>query len=354
MMKEDNQDFFSKNDKSDFSYDSTDSSVSKEERGRLWNGIEKKIGNHYRKKYRQRVFFKVACSVLVIGIASFWYNTRYASKEIESTVADNIIFPGSDKAILTLEDGRKVDLTSNDEDELAHVGVKFGKSKDGQIVYKISAPNDKIADGFNTITTPRGGQYRIILPDDSEVLLNASSSLRFSKNIHNQKVRNVELTGEGYFQVKKSKTIPFIVNTHGQQIRVLGTTFNVNAYSNSKVSTTLLEGIVQLNDRKILKPGEQGISSKKSDIPTVNKVEIGAHVDWVNKQFIFRDERITAIMERLGRWYDFDVKYNKSADLSTTFNGELSRYADVNDVLKLLSKTSNLEFEIKARVIYVK
>ena len=326
-----------------------------EEQGRIWVGIEDKIEQYYMKKYRQRTMLKIACSLLLIGLISFYIYKFSDKNDISSEHHAVTITPGSDKAILTLEDGSQVDLTSGDQDELAEAGVEFVKSEDGQLIYKISALNEENSiKGFNTITTPRGGQYRIILPDDSEVLLNASSSLRFSKNIGNESIRSVDLTGEGFFKVKKSKIKPFIVNTHGQKIQVLGTVFNVNTYNKSGVYTTLLEGSVRLNDNSILKPGQQGVSKTNKEYVTISDVEVNDYVDWVNKQFVFRDEKIVDIMERLSRWYDFDVVYAANVDMNVTFNGEVSRYTDVEDVLRLLSKTSNLKFVTQGKSIIIK
>lgn len=354
MMQEDNQESFKDKDSNDNVKHSQDD-INAEDKGRIWVGIEDKIEKHYQKKYRQRAIFKVACVFFLVGVISFLLYNHSATINL-STDSDNVsIVPGSDKAILTLEDGRQIDLTTADENQLSGLGVDFVHMKDGECVYKISSQtNNDSPVGFNTISTPRGGQYRIILPDDSEVLLNASSSLRFSKNIAHESTRLVELTGEGFFKVKKSKERPFIVNTHAQQIRVLGTEFNVNTYNSDKVSTTLIEGSVRLNNKGVLKPGQQGVSIHPNEQPTIKFVEVGDYVDWVNKQFVFKDEKITDIMERLGRWYNFDVQFHHTANLNTTFNGELSRYTDVNDVLKLLSKTSTLKFDIKGNTIIIK
>lgn len=349
MIQEDNQDFTLKKDKNT----SNDQPISKEVRGRIWVGVEDKIINHYQRKNRHKSFLKVACTILFLGIVGYWY-TNFTSKSDENLVATSQILPGTDKAILTLEDGRQIDLNSTNLNDLEKHGVELITQEDGQLVYKINSNDERNVNGFNTITTPRGGQYRIILPDDSEVLLNASSSLRFAKNIETQKLREVELTGEGFFKVRKSKEKPFIVYTSGQEVRVLGTVFNVNAYNQTGVMTTLLEGSVEINKQKIIKPGQQGISVHSAEAPIIKTVEVEDYVDWVNKQFIFRDEKISDIMERLSRWYDFDVLYAKSVDKTVTFNGELSRYASVNDVLKFLSKTSSLRFEITNKTITVK
>lgn len=329
-------------------------SLSARDKDRIWIGVEDKIGQYYQKKHSQYTMLRVACALLLFGVISFLIYTTNQNFTLTDQFNVVSIIPGSDRAILTLEDGRKIDLTSQDQDDLKSAGVDFVKTENGEIVYKISAALDKSAKGFNTITTPRGGQYRIILPDDSEVLLNASSSLRFAKNINEQSVRIVELTGEGFFKVQNSDLKPFIVETHAQQIQVLGTVFNVNSYDKSNVYTTLLEGSVQLNKQSVLKPGQQGISAYISQKPIIKRVEVSDYVDWVNKQFVFRDESIKDIMIRLSRWYDFEVIYSSSVDQSITFNGELSRYADVNDILKSLSKTSSLKFEIKDKTIIVR
>lgn len=359
MIQNDNQDNFASKSKNDLVNktnlkNTVDDSISADDKDRIWIGVEDKIDLHYKKKHKQHLLLRVACMLVVLGVISFLvYNTNQKNIIDEPSNIATIV-PGTDRAILTLEDGRQIDLTSKVQKDLQRAGVDFVKSENGEIIYKISADNNKSTKGFNTITTPRGGQYRIILPDNSEVLLNASSSLRFAKNINQQSVRVVELTGEGYFSVQKSASKPFVVKTHAQQIQVLGTVFNVNSYDKSIVYTTLLEGSVRLNNQSVLKPGQQGISAALAQRPTVKNVEVSDYVDWVNKQFVFRDESIKEIMNRLSRWYDFDVVYSSSADQSVTFNGELSRYAEVDDILKLLSKTSNLKFDIKDKTILVR
>lgn len=356
MIQKDNQENHSSKEgnrsvQNSDSSDLPEDNLLKADKARIWIGVEDKIGHYYYKKQRQLTFFRAACALFLVGMISFIVYTNIEKLSLSESSSIAGIVPGSDRAILTLEDGRKIDLTSQDQEDLQSAGVDFIKTQSGEIVYKISA---NALTGFNTITTPRGGQYRIILPDDSEVLLNASSSIRFAKNINEQSVRVVELTGEGFFKVQKSAVKPFIVNTHGQQVQVLGTVFNVNSYDKSNVYTTLLEGSVQLNNRSVLKPGQQGASIRITQQPIVKNVEVSDYVDWVNKQFIFRDESIKDIMIRLSRWYDFEVIYSSSVDQSITFNGELSRYADVDDLLKLLSKTSNLKFEIKDKTIFVR
>lgn len=348
-MQNDKQKFLNSNNNLNTSKDS----ICNKDSDRIWIGVEDKIEAYYNRKRGFNTVLKVASVFLVLGVISTWIFYYSNSPELDTTNVVKIL-PGTDRAILTLEDGREIDLTKTEEVVLEQAGVELVTSSDGVLVYKISATGSENENGYNTISTPRGGQYKIILPDDSEVLLNASSSLRFPKNINSLAVREIDLTGEGFFSVKKSKEKPFVVHTNGQNIRVLGTVFNVNSYNSSNVITTLLEGSVNINNRKIIRPGQQGITSSSSANPFVKNVDVNDFVDWVNSQFVFRDERITSIMERLSRWYDFEVKYMPTADQATTFNGELSRYTDVQDILHLLSKTSNLKFEIKAKTIFVK
>src|SRR5690606_943370 len=147
-----------------------------------------------------------------------------------------------DKAILTLADGKKIELNDKDGLVAAVDGMEITKTAEGRLKYVVKPGKEVNDDGYNIIETPRGGQYDIVLADGTEVTLNAASSLRFPVDINNKSERQVTLTGEGYFNVAKNAQRPFIVNSNQQEIKVLGTVFNVNSYNQAQNITTLLEG----------------------------------------------------------------------------------------------------------------
>lgn len=181
--------------------------------------------------------------------------------------------------------------------------------------------------------------------------LNALSSLKFPSNLNRQSTREVILTGEGYFDVKKNASKPFIVHVYENSIQVIGTSFNVNSYHPKEILATLLTGKVNVNDQVKLSPGQQAAIVNKRII--VREVDTEDYMDWKNNLFIFRNEPLKLILERISNWYDIDFKIDNGVDTKITFTGSLSRYANVEEVLTFLSGTSSLKFVIHNRTIQV-
>lgn len=323
------------------------------ERLQMWVQIENRIveSEQMKRPYFKRWIPYAAAAILAICCSLLLLKYYTVIQQNTLLVQQDSINPGSDQAILTLSDGTKVSLDSNSSQIAAGHGITISKNADGRLQYHVTAvPSDKI--GFNTIETPRGGRYEIVLSDGTQVLLNASSSLRFPVNLYQEKDRKVELKGEGYFAVAKDKSHPFVVKAGQQDIRVLGTEFNVNTYNTNRSYTTLIEGSVLINGQYKLKPGQQAIADGSG--VTIAQVETAEFIDWKNNLFIFRNEALSSILERVSRWYDVDILYNKADSKSIRFNGEISRYADVREVLSLLEKASDVKFEIIKKTIVVK
>jgi transmembrane sensor len=309
-------------------------------------------------------FLKVAASVAVVMIAAFLYLKN--AKNEQNTIANldkrlgEDINPGSNKAILTLSDGSELSLDESNTGTLANQGdVEIKKLANGQIVYSDNG-SEKSPDIYNTISVPKGGKYQLTLPDGTKVWLNALSKLKFPV-CFNKNQRLVELEGEAYFEVAKSyrkdnpdKRKTFIVKTASQNIEVLGTHFNVNAYKDeAQVKTTLLEGSVKVyspknGSSKILKPLQQ--ASLSSDGFTVsNEIDVEEIMAWKNELFYFNNTDLQTIMRQLARWYDVDIAIDKSTDKK--FNGVLSRNVKLSTVLKMMETTSNLKFKVDERRI---
>jgi ferric-dicitrate binding protein FerR (iron transport regulator) len=209
---------------------------------------------------------------------------------------------------------------------------------------------------MNTLTTPRGGQYEVVLPDGTRVWLNSNTSLTYPI-IFQGKERHVELTGEAYFEVAKNAAAPFFVKTQSQTVEVLGTHFNINSYADEKsVKTTLLEGRVKITgngNRKTvsLKPGQQSINNL-AIIYIINDADIEEAVAWKNGKFLFRNTDLQTVMRQLSRWYDVDVEY-KGTVATKHYRGRISRNVTVSQVFEIL-KTSGVNFIINGRTIIVK
>jgi ferric-dicitrate binding protein FerR (iron transport regulator) len=207
---------------------------------------------------------------------------------------------------------------------------------------------------YNTISTPRGGQYELMLSDGSKVWLNAASSLRFSASFVG-KERKVELLGEAYFEVAKNAAMPFKVKVHGMEVEVLGTHFNINSYDNeSMIRTTLLEGSVKINKNNsssLLKPGQQAQMNKAGEIKIINNVDVEEAIAWKEGKFQFDKADIHDIMRQLARWYDVDVEYKGT--VSSHFGGTISRDVNLSQVLNMLHLTGEVNFQIQDKKVLV-
>lgn len=306
--------------------------------------------------------YAAAAVVLLAAAAAIYFYTGQ-NKVVEKSVAVAKIAvedvePGGNKAVLVLADGSELSLTDADNGELARqAGIKVSKTADGQLVYEISEGNSNTAPVYNTIKTPVGGQYQLNLPDGSRVWLNAASSLTFPASF-NGKERKVALKGEAYFEVAKNAKKPFVVSSRSvhseQEVKVLGTHFNVNSYDNEKtIKTTLLEGSVQVSARtgmKVLQPGQQ--SALDNSRIHISAVDAYQTIDWKNGDFIFSDEGIHSIMRKLERWYDIEIIYQGNIP-EIGFSGEISRSKKLSEVLNVLETTREINFKIEGRRVTV-
>lgn len=297
-------------------------------------------------------YLKVAAALIVIASSVMIYTVFGPAKKngAPGKVVQDIA-PGGNKATLFLSSGKQVDLSRLQIGNIAQEnGVIIKKSADGQLAYFITE-NSNSPDAVNTVKTPKGGQYQVILPDGSKVWLNAASSITYPASF-SPAGRHVTLTGEGYFEIttiiKDKKKVPFIVETGKQKIEVLGTRFNVNAYDDEKgIKTTLIEGKVKVtteNETVILKPNQEfnvqstGISTKSVDVEPA--------IDWKNGDFIFADEDIKSVMRKISRWYNVDVVYDSEIP-GETLSGQISRNRNLSEVLRMLELSGDTKFKIE-------
>lgn len=304
----------------------------------------------------------VASIALIISFGLFaWFQYNTVDKRTENRIVQvkefekNDILPGSDKAILTFDDGSEVILDNSKNGTLRKQGeTSILKPENGQLVYE-SKQSAIAQPRYNTITTPKGGQYQVVLSDGTKVWLNAASSLRFPL-VFSENERKVEMTGEVYFEVAKNAKKPFKVISDGQVIEVLGTHFNVMAYPNEKATkTTLLEGSVKVskNERStILEPGQQAkVGFNNGIFRTINDVSLEEELAWKNGYFQFNNASLEVIMRQIERWYDVDIQYiGKVPD--EHFTGKLQRNTNLSNVLKILSM-SEVQFKIEGKKIII-
>lgn len=303
---------------------------------------------------------KLVAAAMVIGFGVYWWSgfrsgDEVARQEKAAKVRLADVSPGGTKAILTLGDGSSITLDSAGNGLLASQGgTSVTQSGKGQLVYK-SGGKAENAPVFNTVTTPKGGQFHIVLPDGTGVWLNAASSLRFP-TAFTGKQRNVEITGEVYFEVAHNKQMPFIVTNGLTEITVLGTHFNVMAYDDEKIMrTTLLEGAVKVArgaKEKLLAPGQQArISAATGSMRVVDDVDTEKELSWKNGYFQFEDESLESIMRQVSRWYDVDVTYEGNSR-GENFTGRLPRNSNASSVMKILA-LSGVKFRIEGKTIIV-
>lgn len=309
--------------------------------------------------YMQR-FAVAAVFILLVGFGAYWLladRNTVTPKELASEnkkAADNSLQPGGNRAVLKLADGTEILLDSAHTGTLAQQGqVKVIKLTDGQLSYSSSeGKSSEIL--YNTITTPKGGQYQLVLEDGSKVWLNAASVLRFPA-FFGGKGRTVELAGEGYFEIAKSN-IPFHVKLNDLDVQVVGTHFNVNGYTDEAATrTTLLEGSVKVTkgvQNTLLKPRQQAAVSNKGNISIVDDVDVEKVVAWKNGFFHFKNTDIKTILREASRWYDVEFKYEDEID--ETFSGQISRNVNASQLLKILELTGKVHFVIQGKTIIVK
>jgi hypothetical protein len=265
------------------------------------------------------------------------------------------VLPGTNKAMLTLANGAVIALDSMQNGMLASQGgSRILKVNNGELTYDNSGSKDSKQVLYNTITVPRGGEYRLVLPDGSKVWLNAASSLRFPVSFSGRE-RAVELSGEAYFEIAENKNMPFKVMAGNMKVVVLGTHFNVKAYSDEAViKTTLLEGAVDIingNNRMLLKPGQQAQLFKAKGAMNKVWIDTSMAVAWKNGVFSFNSTSIYDIMREISRWYNVDVSYKDS--LKVYLNGRIHRNVNVSQVFNILELTKEVHFKISGNKIVV-
>lgn len=329
-----------------------------------YDGLQPVIEPENRVSFWPRI--AAAIALIVVGYWGFdriWGSM--SSVQGEAFVGSADVAPGQNRALLTLSDGSSIILSEVNPGEIAQQAlVKIEKDEDGELIYspteeyRFSTQNLKKE--FNTIKTPRSGQYKVLLPDGTKVWLNSMTTLRFPVTFDPVE-RSVELSGEAYFEVAKAtlsgRRIPFRVKSNGQVIEVTGTRFNVNTYSDDAyIRTTLLEGGVNVKSELTgstveLKPGEQSLVKSKvktdgEEVISVRKADVEGDIAWTSGYFHFKDTGLKEVMQQLIRWYDIEVEYvgNPSGE---KFSGYVSRNVSLSNVLTMLEHGSEVRFELQ-------
>lgn len=336
-------------------------------RKRLLNKLSNSRGISHQTRLFQITWMRTAAATILllsaIGV-SIWY-TNYRSlldqKDYKSAgLEKSIVKPGGDKATLTMANGVTIDLNDISNGQIAtQSGIRISKTNHGMLVYNFSgnqSKNGKIDTSKNMIRTPKGGQYQMTLTDGTKIWLNSASTLSFPMCFARNQ-RKVTLTGEAYFEVSKDKKRPFMVSANGNEVQVLGTHFNINAYpDNTEVATTLLEGSVRMKKGKsstLLVPGEQAVSQNNAASLTIKNVNVNDMIGWKNGYFIFRDENIVNIMKQLSRWYDLEVIYTSEEIKDREFGGTVSRADHIKELLDYMELTQTIHYKLEGRRLFI-
>lgn len=303
----------------------------------------------------------VAASIIVCIALIWWFRlpTRSNAKAVAAVTGGDVA-PGGNKAILTLANGTQIILDSRQDGRIARQGSTTVLKFNGVISYsreagRTSAEGDANTLLYNTITTPRGGQYELVLPDGSRVWLNSASSLRFPTVFKGAR-REVELKGEGYFEIEKDAGRPFAVSVNKMKVQVLGTSFNTMAYSDEQtINTTLLDGAVivtQGDMQKKLEPGQQAALDSAGHRLSVRKVDMRQVIAWKTGLFEFDNTDLATVMRQVARWYDIEVVYRVSPD-KTLLGGSISRNLNLKEVLGLLEANGINHFKLEGKKVFV-
>ena len=297
-----------------------------------------------------RKYAAAAAILLLAGIGGFyWYQQKQdapaLAKNNNSRQIRQDVKPGTNKAVLTLADGSTITLDSAGNQQLQQ-GNTAVHQQGGTLQYNAAGQATVIS--YNTLTTPRGGQFQITLPDGTKVWLNAASSLRFPVAFTG-KQREVTLTGEAYFEVVHNAVMPFKVQVQGMEIVDLGTRFNIMAYPDeAAIKTTLAEGAVGVSDGKretLLKPGQQAVLARQgAGGIKVKTVDVEQAIAWKNGEFYFDHTSIYEIMRQVARWYDVEVNYQDSLD--AYLSGNIRKNVNVSEVFRMLELAGNVRFKI--------
>lgn len=330
---------------------------------RVYQEIENRIQLQGKPKIRKIwSFTAIAASIALVLFAGLYFSKRdfiSIDRISKSKALVNDIAPGKNMAKLTLPNGKVIVLSEE------KTGLTIDANKltynDGT---EVTASEGDDLSNMNemTISTPRGGQYKIKLPDGTDVWLNASSSITYKVQLVPRAVRLISLKGEAYFEVNKNHKYPFVVSGNGQEVEVLGTHFNIKAYEDeSDVKTTLMEGSVKvssLNGNKKtehggvrLVPGQQSTFFKGE--LTVKEVNVENVLSWKSGLFMFNDESLEEAMLKISRWYAVEVNIKDEALAQQGVYGTISKYSSISKVLNMLELVGNMHFELKNNIVTV-
>lgn len=313
----------------------------------------RKPGRHL--KFKQMLRY-AAILVLPLCAGVFYFLHSDKQEVLLSRGFSEVSTPGSSKAVLLLGNGRQIFLKHTVSDTLiiTEQGALISADSNHVLSYKYDSGESPKAAGWNTLSIPRGGEYRLILADGTEVWLNSSSTLTFPEFFAGNE-RRVKLSGEAFFEVSKDTEHPFIVEVGRMEIKVLGTRFNINSYEpEGNIYTTLVEGCVEVRNSGHslqLNPGEQACGGSYG--LTKKEVNVAPYVSWRDGKFVFRNTNLEEICGQLSRWYDVDIFFSSEGAKDIRFTGAMLKFRPLEDVIRMIEETSSVRFYVKNKTVVI-
>lgn len=309
-----------------------------------------------RRKYISLFSRYAAVLLFVVSIGVVFYQISKTKNFSSQMAKTSVIQKKSNKARLILDNGKQINLNSSiDTSLINNTGISI--NKDSSLIQYVGRDNKDQKPKINKIVVPRGGEYNLVLADGTKVYLNSDTEIEFPVDFIGER-RSVKIKGEAFFHVAKDKTKPFVVETQLMNIVVTGTQFNVKAYDDDdKIQTTLVEGGVDVyygNNKKCKKsivPSQQAELIRGNDELFIRKVDTEIYTSWLNRYFIFKNERLEDIMKTLSRWYDVNVFFQNSEIKDIMFDGKLKRYDSISSILEIIETTNSIKTEINRETI---
>ena len=306
------------------------------------------IGNWW--KYAAVLLFPI----LVVGSWKLMHETEQVSI-VASSVAP--IQPGCSQAVLVLDDGRKVFLKEEEEGVISEDKEITVTGEKDRLVYTSSEGKNVDELRFNELEVPRGGEYKVRLADGTLVYLNSATRMKYPVKF-DEKERKVYLSGEAYFEVAKDPERPFFVEMEGVEVRVYGTSFNVNTHQEGNIQTVLVKGsigvkVLSSGMESMIRPGQMAEFKQGNTKVDVKDVNVAVYTDWKDGIFRFENQRLEDILTVLSNWYDVDIFYQTVSVKELHFSGYMERYKDVSVILEAITLSTGVTFSIQGKTIVV-
>ncbi|MFR3332144.1 MAG: FecR domain-containing protein [Odoribacter splanchnicus] len=307
------------------------------------------------RSWRRRLSGIAAGILLLLGTGIGIYLFYHQSEPENIATTTSAIQPGSSHAILHLSSGEKINLEGNKGQLQEKDGTTIRISENGTLDYNPSAPTATPEILANRLEIPRGGEFKLTLSDGTEIWLNSETELQYPTTF-TAKERIVKLKGEAYFKVAKNPRFPFIVMVNDIQVKVYGTQFNINTQNKGKIETVLVNGSIGITyhgEEIRLTPSQKAELSEKTQKISVENVNVLPYIAWKEGNFMFHNESLESIMEKLSRWYDIQVFYTNEYVKTIHLSGMLERYKDVNELFHHFEKISSAKFIVKGNTVTI-